>query len=295
MRLLRPYNPFIYPGGRLPGFDPSHVVLKNSLTWQGFSGVQSGANFVNLLTGKPGTRTGAPTAVINSVIGPTTFFGGGGNTDQASWTAPQFTETKATIACIYCPQATASTSRYLFNTAGDNIARGTTLSLHNGGGTSLDLANFAGGTVCGLNLGGRTTGIPYFAVLSVIWGAGGSNGLANGLLMRLDTGQITTNAVTGVGQPSGSGEAMQGNYLLGNIETSTFACVAQIAAIMYAPSFINLGTMQQWAADPWSFWYPPALQSTMFSGLATVAGGGSSFIPAWAIPSNLPVLGTGTY
>src|SRR6202035_3096688 len=105
-QLLRPYNPLIYPGGRLPGFDQSHPASQGAA----LSAVSVVGNFVSLLNGGAGTLNGTPSFVLGPV-GPSMRFGGGGTTDGIKIPgAPTAAQSAWTIGTIVSAAAAPSSS-----------------------------------------------------------------------------------------------------------------------------------------------------------------------------------------
>jgi hypothetical protein len=262
------FNPLGIPGRR-PGFDPSHPAAQNIR----YSGVANGANFISLLNGKPGTPS-ISGSVLDGQIGPAatiaTTTGGGNNiTVAGGGSAPSV----ATIACIFKFNGTsAGNYQGLLGTFAsgfgwwigiENAVQNITVS---SGGTSSTTAFTPVLSV----------GVPYFVAVSSSLTGG------NLVVVNLATGAIQSQTVTyGSSLSAAGGEAP---YVLGT--TFTFAAAngldGSMAAAMYSAQFMSLSQLQQWAQDPWAFWYPRTLDMSMMlkgsSGNAyTVAGAEGSF------------------
>lgn len=69
-RILRPYNPLIYPGGRNLGFDPSHMAV--SANGVNVSVVAQSGTFISVRTSAALTNTGSGGILwtINGALGP---------------------------------------------------------------------------------------------------------------------------------------------------------------------------------------------------------------------------------
>jgi hypothetical protein len=109
-------------------------------------------------------------------------------------------------------------------------------------------------------------GRQYFVAASRINGLGFSY-----VYTDLTTGQIfaTVDSSASTSNPSTSG-----NFVIGNMTGGTNPG-GKIAAVMYSSSPMSLAALTQWAADPWSFWYPRKLDLSMM--LKAPAGGINAF------------------
>jgi hypothetical protein len=273
-------NFLAYPAGVAPGFDPTHVAANNCR----FSGITVPGNYFSLFSGKAGQLPAQPLANIgiDGYIGcfaQCSQLGGGQGVVFSGFPA---TDDKLVTFGAICIQTDTSAQRAIIR----NANAGTT-------GSFLSMPNSVGGFLCirastpNITLTSNITpiaNVPYFVGASANW----NTGAANFVLLRLDTGSILTSSITGSsGDPTaGDGQYSVGDYSSGGTSSPSHA---KIAAAMYANQFMSSAQLLQWAANPWSFWYPR--RAVNYVGV-TAAGG---FIPAWAIPSNLPVLGTGVY
>lgn len=257
-------NPLAFPGGRNPGFDPSHIAAAGIAPGHGLSAIASGANMLNLLTAAKGTINGTVTAKVVGNLGQTAGLNNAGSqlTFPAQSTA---TDISGTIAIIF-QTPNAFTTNQWFAT---NIINGGFHLTPNGAGATTQAEFVFGGT-------GVTTlqstfpnpiaqNIPYFlaASASSTQAAGASATVVNFLLLNLLTGQVQTSTATAAkltpAAASGTITICQSAALMG-----------QVAAAMFAPSFMSLPALLQWAQSPWDFWYPPTVENAIFGAL----GGG---------------------
>jgi hypothetical protein len=234
-----------YPAGATPGFDQSHIASGGITNRRGFSGIATSANFVNVLNGAAGAIVNAPTSAYLGSIGPCTDYPGQGQTHCSTFAGQSTTiDAQATLAAIFQLDAVNAGTNVFFTESGNS----------NGG---YSIGYTATGKPTCLALGGTNSistptlvaNIPYFfAVSSQVVG-----GSCFFVLARLDTGQVLTEtqarAVPSAGAPSGI-------YNVGNTTSSPRSPNAKIAAVMFSNQSISLAAIVQWAADPWSFWYP---------------------------------------
>lgn len=272
MSLLRPYNPLVYPGGRRPGVDLSHPAAGP----YGLSVISSGANLINLRKGaKKGSPTQGETYILDGNLGPT--FAVGASSDVLSWTGyPAVIENNITMAMIFKFTGTQANGDTYLATGDDGVSGGWQLI---NSGTDF---RFRMVTVSAITAGLPTpaANVPYAAIVSEA-----VNSILNFLLLNMITGQIWTtsqgahaSSVAGGGTWSAPGTVSQAKNI-------------QYAAGMISPVYLSLPKMRAWAADIWSFWYPPTLQSLMFSGLGVAAGGGGG--GSTAVGGNMSMMGVG--
>lgn len=278
-RPLRNPNPLGFPGGVLPGFDPSHRAVKGMARIGGLSAIAAGGSFIDLLSGSAGTLIGTPTAGISNSVGPVT------KTVAASLNATTFTGkastfANVTIAGIFYLTSTATWAN-LFATSGDN-AGGWSCGYSGG----FQLYNINAGVTMSFSIT-ASVNTPYFFVASLVR----NTTTSNAVLINLATGAIKTGTSA---TATGNDGASNGVYDVGNQFTTlgtqtAYSWPGGIAAVMFAPTYLLLQDQLAWAADPWSFWYPR--RDVMLVGAAAAA----AFKAYWAQQSNLPVIGTGTY
>jgi hypothetical protein len=253
-----------FPGGN-PSFDPSHLAARAASGGDHFilSAVASGSgiNFLlapTVVTPLSPTILGSPTGIIDPTIGPAVKFGAG---SSYSWGYSQaFSALTETTAVIFVPNVLNANHKYLMQFGA------TTVGTYDSGANQLSIFNALGiaGFFSGLPV---VAGVPYFA----IWSTGPT--ATNVLLLRLNTGSIVT--AVGAGLTLGS---QQGTTT--NIGSDQYGddCLCSIAAVACVPAFLGLAQMRQWAADPWSFWYPAPINAIAFD-------------PAWVKASSAGAVG----
>jgi hypothetical protein len=235
-------NSLAFPG-RAPGFDPSHFAAQGMSNGNGFSGVTvaGGSNFINLLSTKAGVFTGSGTGSIFGGAGPVLNLTGSNNYLSFAGNVSN-APAGQTVGGIGFIQAL--TSKYpLFNVGGSAV--GLVLGVNN---NVLWCFGESGGDInSSLTLQVNT---PYFFAVSV----NATLSIENFILVNLLTGQVKTQQMTSA---IGFGFA-GGTYLLGN-DTFSENWNGGIAAAMYAPNFLSIPQLIQWAQAPWTFWYPRTL------------------------------------
>lgn len=272
MRLLRPYNPLVYPGGRArPGFDPSHPAAQGISNGHGISAVASGNTFINLLSGRHGnTGGGGANAGINGYIGPSVV--------NTAGSFVQFTgnstvlDNAGTLAGIFFPTSLGGGgSPYAFM-ASSTATSGIELAVLSTGAIRL----YAGSGSVTSTMTPITVNTPWFILASMNAGT-----LFTFAATNLATGQIFVESHSGATTPT----APNGSYDFCGGGSGTDNLTGQQSAGMYGPAFLSVPQAAQWCADPWSFWYLPAMQQVMFGGLVAPSGG-ATFNPAWAVGAN---------
>lgn len=239
--LLRsPRGPFAFPGTSAR-FDPSHIAANSVL----FSGVSLGGTFINVLRGRgPTTTNGTPAPVIVSPIGSGMRYSASGDYHLFSGN-PTGIESICTIAGIFMVTGTITAgSHFLFESGSGSRAVG--LYWNNLGRVFFNRYGLTDTSSSAINT--VTAGVPYFVCAS-------SDGATqtNFLLQRLDTGAVSSEQVATASAP-GSGN---GTYIIGNSANLAAETPAgPIAAVMFSRALTSVAAMQQWARDPWAFWYP---------------------------------------
>jgi hypothetical protein len=257
-----------FPGGR-PGFNPNHIAVVGA-PYFGVSAVPIGNRFYNLVNGKVSVTGNGTVTAVNDVNGPSVnVINGGGNYVQFTG-LPTTTDGQFTMACIVFPTATLATSSYWMFLGGSPNAIGCDA-------TSGQLGADGGG--------GRDSGIvitpnnPWFVAVSMQYSSGNFNFAAT----NLRTGRIqTANANHVETSAANTGTLQIGTNFGGGPITGNIACV------MHMPTYLSLQALAQWAADPWSYWYPNRIDFVdMFS-----APSGTSYVPYDPWPQWAPVLST---
>lgn len=238
----RPRGPYAFPGTN-PAFDPAHPLSAGCR----FSGVAHSGGFVNLLSGRAGTKVNGPSNVIDGALGQA--INSVSSTDGYNFSGqPTTNDTSVTFGGFF--RWTASgTSILLQSSSGVSgiafgpITTGNQLCFFFDGGTgnpiSTPLVSFAVGT-------------PYFVAMSC-YNAGGGNFNSSAVCVDLLTGKTysgnNTTASTGPVAPNGTCMVANGN---GGFRSAR----GNVPAVMFNAVYTPLQGLLKWAADPWSFWYP---------------------------------------
>ena len=222
-----------FPAGVAPGFNQEHVVANGTQ----ISAIPRNIGAIDLLTGIPGITSnpgnfGAPG--IDGIIGP--FLNGQTNI-LMQWTVANLPNLNPpnpiTFGFVFKLTATTATQLIYFGSGSDGwrIDVSTTVALVSNGvvntGNSFTLA----------------ANVPYFLAMSA------NDTAVNSVLVNLSTGQTFTDT-----------KSVSGNTAITLVSTDGFMLgygnTVPVAAGMMANAFHGMNDLLQWAADPWSFWYP---------------------------------------
>lgn len=229
--LRRPSSPFAFPGTS-PGFDPNHIASAGIAAGHGISVAPLGANFVSLLTGQKGT-----------IAGNTAFMDAQGG--------PMITQS-ANNSCSFSGQSTANDANGTIAGIVRNISS-TGNALSNGvvatngwglvyNGTQLRVRyGVSTYTTVGSTLNANEA---YFVAVSF------NGSICNFVKVRLLTGETVSEQIAG----SIAAVAPDGTYRIGTSGSATGAVT--VGAAMLSANYLSKEQLRQWAADPWSFWYP---------------------------------------
>jgi hypothetical protein len=242
-------NSLVYPTGRNPGFDPTHVACCGyaNLSNGGTPGVKLsyiavGKGFTNILTGGGTSSQNTGTVANYSPIGP--CYNCTGSKSFIS-TSPGDTvgypsATLAAIVVTPTPLVSGAIALGVGSTAVNSFNLG-----NNSGPVTLGVSNGTqASTVASL-----VAGTPYFIIGSGM--SGNSNLAATNLL----TGQIVSTHSTatfsvGVGNPLTVGMEF------GILNNGNRPWDGYIATAMYSNFLMPMSAVLAWAVDPWAFWYP---------------------------------------
>lgn len=246
-------NPLAYPAGVLPGFDPSHVAHVPS-TSTTLCAVAHAGSFRDLLSGVTAIQGGAaaPTPVINGALGPCVSY----DTTKQHVFAASGSPGQITFGVIF--KVNSITGGVYQSIMSDNS-----------GANAFEI-NPTGGFECYFT-GNITNGMPQaiagHAYLFV--GSFKANVLFNTALVDLTTGQSFIASSNAVGFALGTGKTsiFIGNGNSGGNQPSE----CSIAAVAYTNKLMSIAEVQAWAADPWSFWYPPPNEN--YIAITAAAGG----------------------
>lgn len=268
-RLILPFkiNP-LAPAGRSAGFDPTHFASKGCF----WSVVSTGASAVNLCkpSPRPTAQVSAPTRVIDGNLGlASKFTGVSSNGLSFTGGAGARVDLAFTYACFYRPATIASNTSIVSNST--TVNSGSLLSYNTGNACLILGSELVAPMLSGINL---VVGVPYFIIASATGpSASTSTWTHNWFVQRLDTGKI----LTATGTSSQSWAASNGNMIFGGANSSqgNLDADGNLAAAMYSNVFTSIPQMQQWAQDPWAFWYPRTLD--LVDMLSTGSGGGTAY------------------
>ena len=241
MSKIKTRNPFVFPAGRKPGFDPGHVATgyflksRKGITNGPFSFsfvATSDGNMLDVWTGKLTTRVGSPTSIIDGLQGPTV------NTSNTNYLTYS-NDISGNLAGLTIA-AIGSSIGSAFSTL---VAAGGLLRVDNNNTLAFVIPN-----VIDDNSGIPIVGShPYFLVASYSQGKGVSFAATD-----LANGRIYSAFVTDTLKNTG----YFGTITLGTDDTHSFPAKNIAAAACFAAA-MPLPDLLRWAADPW-FWYPDA-------------------------------------
>jgi hypothetical protein len=256
MLLFRSKNPLVYPGDRFPGFDPSHPAA-NGCFFSGIA-VSGQKNVINLISGSIGSAIVAVNSTpLDGAIGPTILPNtAAGTTGGLSYSIASPATLPFTIAVIGRAPASvpASIQIFLTTTGTTNLQA---LTLMSTTGVLRATVNNAAKLSALVPAAGR----PFFAACSVTRSVAGS---VLFVLAQLDTGQITTDSV------NNNSTIIAGTGLrVGNSFSQLNSFTGLIAAAMMSNAALTLNQLITWAADPWSYWYPPTVENLIGKSLLT--------------------------
>lgn len=233
-------NPLAYPAGYAPGFDPSHPAAVSLV----FSSVAQNLNHIDVRLGRRGVITGSPVANIDANMGPVLNFNDTSGNSVAFPNNPTDAPVSGTWGAILKPTSSTAGYSYIFS-YGVSTGQGSYVLVqadlfkhHNQSGTIVS---------SGITL---EVGVPYFLALSYSPGLN----VSDFYVKNLRTGKLLTASAAAGSAVSGS---VSGNIWVGSNERDSGpAGRTAFAAAMFSRAYTPPSAMIQWAADPWSFWYP---------------------------------------
>ena len=254
-------NPLQFPGGRAPGFDPTHPAASNWSRQFCISTIPIAGDFVDIAT----ATAGAVQSIngITTIIGPAIQNLSGSTNTFSRFTVSSFTPSKFLAAQIVIyttiPGANyqislglgGASNRYAMLLAGSTGRFGSYDSNGTGQSTFVPTAN-----------------VPYFMATS--WNGGTT---VNVFVLNLSTGATFTQAVANTGN-----FGTPTSYTIGSLG-GNHAWEGSLAALMFNPNiFLSLSQLRAWAADPWSFWYPPALEEIISLSITPITAAPPTFV-----------------
>lgn len=265
-------NPFAFPAGRAPGFDPNHIASVGISPGHGFSGIATpGSNFVNLLTGLPGTPSGTITTGIDAGIGR--YANLGINTTANITFSGQSTANDTVGTCgVMVSHLLQFNSKSFFQGGNAALTDGIRFSVANSQ-MVISTAGQSIGPILPATLTQAGAAHPMFLAFSTNVVAS----LGNFLYCDLVTGQVVTYSTT----ETGGTTASDGVYTVGNDAGAggSNSVAGNFSHVMFAPSFMSIEGMLRWAERPWDFWYPPDTVSAELTDSISSGGGGAGWLP----------------
>lgn len=230
---------FVFPAGRLAGFNPAHPASAGISPKFGLSAVVLGGSFSNLLNGSVGIVAGTPAIKAHAIMGPTMNFTG--LTDAVTFSGNNTTSfTNSTMAAIV-----------QFDSV--TLAFQSILELSTSG--TIGLLCLRDTTVVNIfttaNVSTTFTPVvntPYFIAMSIFSTTG-----ANFVVRNLATGSLFSQFVSTATSIAGSAS---GIYKIGN--NANQPTLGSISAVMINRSYLGMAELIKWSSRPWDFWYPAA-------------------------------------
>jgi hypothetical protein len=274
-------NPLAFPAGTAPGFDPSHLASRNGITR--FSGVARNGSMISLLKGQVGSTT--PVFAFDSIGGPITgadvSFSGNPAVADKQWTC---------AAIINFVTGGGNTFRFVQTSTTSGGGGAGHVAGINASGLFVEMSGGVGLTSPATNVGDIRGRGPHFVGISRFGPSGSGGSFTFGWAKSLATGTLK---ITSLWNDFGYAEtASDGVYVI-PITGSGGTRTGVMAAMFSTVGISSVADVAAWANDPWAFWYPRNIDLTQNTFGAAAVGG--SFLAAWAMNSNLPVIGTGTY
>lgn len=258
MSILNTKNKLAYPG-TLPGFDPTHPCVIGAE--MPFSALAMAGTFIELSGNRASSASGAPTSFgIEGTVGPSATYQSSALTQFATQ-FPGVVWSVGTLAAIFLTGSAVGSGGYGAIVGQTN---GNSFLLANWSGNGkLEIAQPQGGTDTnsGLAVSANT---PYFAAASY------NSSIVNFVLVNLQTGQIESSSVA-LATTWNAGTS--GFVYIGNDPNANTSLGGSISAIAVMNGFLPLQSLQEWAQDPWSFWYPT--QFDIIDMLRTAGGSGA--------------------
>lgn len=247
-------NPLAFPG-RAPGIDLSHPAAQRIS--QSIIAVPMAADYIELNKGGAGKPEASPSFGMDGAIGYCLKGNDAGYVDTLG-NVPSLSGVPFTWAAILRYTTNGSAQGLISVISGlDTFINGTNHPRMNVGTTQT--AAFA-----------LTSGHAYLVIIS----AGGPT--TNFLALDLSNGSILTD----VEPASGTFTIVAGSATVAarGGGTNSFATGSNCGPIFCGPVYLTIPQMLAWAADPWSFWYPPTVENLIFQSLKAPSGGGTAYI-----------------
>ena len=272
MSLIKLRNPFTYPSGQA-AINLAHPATQNIRL---LAVPSHGGGMICIAPGGRMSKVGSPTSSYAYFPG---VYYPSGNVKHTLIAANE-TPKVITFAAVVTLTASVASGTPIAN---NDAATAATASIQF---SSLQLAGHS-------NNGTRSSGIflalntPYFVAVS--WYASKMNFVATNLL----TGQIQSSTTAGLAIATTTSNLLT----IGCFYSSGAVLGGHVHAALYSVSYLNLQQLQQWAADPWSPWYPD-LDVTKYLLLCKDVGAAVGTIAVTEAPDTFAatggIYGTGT-
>jgi hypothetical protein len=277
-------NPFVYPGDRLLGFDPTHPASQNGVTLSAVAATGSGIQVAGQFAIKPSTITGTSANVVDGIIGPCMQPATNNNaqnnfvTWQLGGGAAYSVKNTHTLAGICRPLAINGGTNSILMSEG-TFAGAAAGSFQIGYTTAGKWSFTAYNISIPVPPFSVVAGVPVFVAMSA--SSAGTTATFNTILVNLNTGSIQTSTQTNspITTPTPNAVNMGSN----SVANRSFG--GNVAAIMVSNSFLSLNQLIAWANDPWSFWYPPTVERIITSSLIAPAAPSPFAQTDWPLPT----------
>ena len=229
------------------------------------SAVSTGKNFVQIYGGTPGksgTITSSPTSAIVGAQGFATKFNSSNFADKVSFAnQPVNDDQVGTFGLIFTLTALNSGSvKYICSTDSNSNLNGWRLYKS----TTQTLTVLTNAATSSTSTFVMALNTPYFIGVSI----GPTNTYY--AFTNLQTGQLVLESQSTAKVPAG---APNGTYAIGNTGETPIGVDAWISHFMFSGIHISQQRLQQWALDPWSFWYPRRAFNVVAAAVAATGWG----------------------
>ncbi len=267
-------NRLAYPGGwARPGFDPYHIAVGKTYNDSGIAVAGQNTPLSLAYGGSTAGFSAAHVVPLMTVFGPAMDFSDLSNVVNSQLTvraAAGPTPSSFTFGTILLFRGqTFSDPLIMTGYSGSAITQ--CLSYDNTGSHNLSLQFGPTGTNYIQSSLSMPNNVPCFI------GASYNGAVANFIIANITPGggiaggAVVTQAVSSVKTIGSNVKTVFGGFgALGNNSD------CWIAAIMYSENkYLTIPQLEQWAAAPWDFWYPPSQQNLLLSSAANSAGSGA--------------------
>jgi hypothetical protein len=251
-----------FPYGVAPGLDPGHVAHSSGSPLFSAIALSNGAPLNLITSAYPAVPSGVANLTLNfnGVIG--NILGavpGSGQSCYFNGSIPNQTQT----TCAGIIFLTINNSYQGIVGLQKGGSRG--FYIHNAAGFPSPQLYPAAGPLWQLALNA-----PHFLIVSILYGT-----TINYLAENLLTGQIQFVSSTDASTPP---SGLTNCWMIDDSANEPMNAPGGVACGCITNSFLNQSQMMQWAADPWSYWYP----RKKYSIVRAAAPAGTLFRPSWS-------------